>query len=64
MSAFADNPNRPPRGLKPRRLVAEERFSEIMDALARYRGARKTPPPEWFEEAAELVRWFKANPKI
>ncbi|MDF2881517.1 MAG: hypothetical protein K0R54_2074 [Clostridiaceae bacterium] len=46
---------RPPLGLKPRRICLEERIAEIQNAINRYVEARKPIPKEWTEELSEQI---------
>ncbi len=46
---------KPPLGLKPRRLYDIYRIQDIIDAMARYHSAHKVIPPEWPHELWEIV---------
>ncbi len=46
---------KPPLGLRPRFVVDEERFFEIMAACARFRKAKRPIPKYWLEEAQEIA---------
>ena len=48
------NAERPPLGLKPKRIHDEHRQKEIIEALARFAVAKKIPPNEWFDELKSL----------
>ncbi|BDD79631.1 hypothetical protein [Burkholderia phage FLC9] len=52
---------KPPLGLRPRFIVAEERAREITAAMSRYFDADKEIPKEWHEELDELNKWLEAN---
>lgn len=54
---------RPPLGLKPQIIHSEERFNEIMEAIARYKdaGKLKDVPLVWITEAYGLIDTIK-NP--
>ena len=55
--------SRPPFGVKPRWLVAEQRFKELKSAINSYYEKNLTPPKEWLEEANELVTYLKSRLK-
>lgn len=46
---------KPPIGLRPRFIVDESRYSEVLEAMCRYAKAKKEVPQEWKDEALELV---------
>jgi hypothetical protein len=47
---------KPPLGVYPRWLAEEKRYSDILDAIVRYRKGQYIIPPEWLEEAGEIAR--------
>ena len=47
---------KPPLGLKPRKIVDEERFFEVCGAISRYYDEELVMPIEWIEEYNELVK--------
>jgi alkyl hydroperoxide reductase subunit AhpC len=49
--------------LVPRTRIAakRQRFHELVDAIASHRHHGYITPAEWFEEAAEIARWFDAE---
>lgn len=50
---------KPPLGIKPRYIVAEQRYQEILEGIDGFKQAEnKLVPAEWFEELAELSRWL------
>lgn len=53
---MSENKLRPPLGLKPRHLAAEERYHELLDAICRYWGEGIEPDPEWIEEAWDMCQ--------
>lgn len=59
--AFVDRPlhvaaaEKPPLGLKPRKIHDEERLQALAEAITRYVVERKPVPEEWFAEYDELI---------
>lgn len=49
----------PPLGLRPRFLLAEQRFAEIDDAIKRYLSAYMPIPVEWIEERNEIIEYLR-----
>lgn len=49
------NDEKPPLGLKPKKLFYEERFDDIINAMHRYIEAKKIIPKEWIVELNELT---------
>lgn len=47
---------RPPLGIKPRYLAAEERYHALLDAICDRWDAGLEPLPEWIEEAWEMCQ--------
>jgi hypothetical protein len=45
---------KPPLGIKPQRIMDEERMKEISEAIIRFVDAGKPIPAEWFEELNEI----------
>lgn len=55
---------KPPLGLKPRLLLAEERLREISGVINRYTAVNKTIPQEWIDEYNELIAFInRPKPK-
>ena len=50
---------KPPLGLKPRKLCDEARFNEIDSAIARYAAEKKDIPWEWMQELDEIGERLK-----
>lgn len=55
-SSVSSEEQRPPLGLKPKRIVEKERFFEILGAVERYVRAGMEIPEEWISEMLQLVR--------
>lgn len=49
-------PARPPLGIMPRYLAAEERYHALLDAICRNWGEGIEPDPEWIEEAWDMCQ--------
>lgn len=49
----------PPLGLRPRLIVAEQRFAEIDDAIKRYLSAYMPIPVEWIEERNGIIEYLR-----
>lgn len=50
---------KPPLGLRPRWIAAEQRAQEIIMAIDRYNQAEKAVPQAWRDELAELNAWLE-----
>jgi len=50
---------KPPLGLKPKRIAQELRINDIDKAIERYIGASYPIPIEWIEERNELLEAWK-----
>lgn len=48
---MSENIERPPLGVKPRYLAAEERYHELLNVISASWVAGCEPDPEWVEEA-------------
>ena len=51
-----ENIERPPLGVKPRYLAAEERYHELLNVISASWGAGCEPAPAWVEEAWEMCQ--------
>lgn len=51
-------PIKPPLGITPRWLLAEQRAWEIVNAMVRYQQADMPIDKEWSNELAEILRMF------
>ena len=51
----------PPLGCRPRFIVAEQRLTELDEALERYIAAGLDLPEEWLEERTELLEWLRGR---
>ena len=49
---------KPPLGLMPRWIVAEQRCDEIVQAMSRYKAVKKEVPHEWIEEYVDLITYL------
>jgi hypothetical protein len=49
---------KPPLGLKPRRIIAEERLEEVEAAIRRFAIYGRTAPIEWLQERDELLDYL------
>lgn len=49
----------PPQGLRPRFMVAQERMTEIMEAITRYTKRQWLIPIDWVNEYNELAENMK-----
>ncbi len=47
---------KPPIGLKPKKIVDEERFLEVCAAISRYYNDEREIPVEWVEEYNQLIK--------
>ena len=55
---------KPPLGVKPRWLVAEERLGKLLEAMLRYhRAGRADVPLDWYAEASELANYLQTRKK-
>lgn len=54
---------KPPLGLLPRFIVAENRMTDIMEAMARYSERQKLIPLDWINEYNELAEYMKKSLK-
>lgn len=59
---FHDNANtvgvslpKPPLGLTPRFVTDEHRFSDIIEAMKRFRQAKQSIPDSWIDEMIEIL---------
>lgn len=57
-----ENIERPPLGVKPRYLAAEERYHELLDAISASWAAGYEPDPAWVEEAWEMCQQASMRP--
>jgi len=48
-------PEKPPLGIKPEKLVLEQRLKDIMDAIRRYENVDRKVPEEWRDEGKLLL---------
>lgn len=53
---MSENIERPPLGVKPRYLAAEERYHELLNVISASWAAGYEPDPEWVEEAWEMCQ--------
>lgn len=53
---MSENIERPPLGVKPRYLAAEERYHELLNVISASWGAGCEPDPAWVEEAWEMCQ--------
>ena len=49
---------KPPLGIKPRKLVVEERAIEIAEAVIRFIKAGRAPFTEWVDELKEYIHYL------
>ena len=52
---FIDGSEKPPIGIRSKKIIVEERIKEIVSAMRRYQTSRKKIPSEWFEELEQLI---------
>jgi hypothetical protein len=48
-------PERPPLGIKPRRINDEQRREELLAAIRRFRDGKRKVPRDWYEELCDLL---------
>jgi hypothetical protein len=48
-------PERPPLGIKPRRINDEQRRDELLAAIRRFRDGKRKVPRDWYEELCDLL---------
>ena len=53
---MSENIERPPLGVKPRYLAAEERYHQLLDAICRSWDEGYETDPEWIEEAWDMCQ--------
>lgn len=53
---MSENIERPPLGVKPRYLAAEERYHELLNVISASWAAGYEPDPAWVEEAWEMCQ--------
>lgn len=59
---MSENIERPPLGVKPRYLAAEERYHELLCAISASWAAGYEPDPAWVEEAWEMCQQASMRP--
>lgn len=59
---MSENIERPPLGVKPRYLAAEERYHELLSAISASWAAGYEPDPAWVEEAWEMCQQASMRP--
>ena len=52
---------KPPIGVRPRAIHDQGRLSDIFEAVLRYMTAGCKIPPEWAEEANEIISRYNAT---
>jgi hypothetical protein len=49
------NTDKPPLGLRPKRIAKKQRLIEIFDAIIRYTDVKKKVPKKWLREFCKLA---------
>ena len=49
-----EKPKKPPLGVRPRWVLDEERFTELLEGINRHWNMNILPPLEWIEELLEV----------
>ncbi|MGS4345069.1 hypothetical protein ACKUSY_05555 [Myroides odoratus] len=53
----------PPYGIRTQNELYNERLTEIVDAIVRYRKSEMAVPTEWIQEYNTIIERIKNNPK-
>lgn len=63
MGAKSNAYKKPPSGIRPRWLIAEERLREINQAIVWYTNTNHSIPKEWLEERDSILNYFGKRAK-